>query len=144
MLNMKRVINSESIDLAISKICDTHKKSTFFKKKYAVQSLLSEEIHHCLMEIKTADSEQEYLDKLKVLLDFAKEVEGLGKACAIQDKLPRKSKRQDLRGLPSDWREQLIERMSGSMNYIPALMLAVSVGRVVFAKSDRLETWISL
>jgi len=122
-----RILNSESIDSAIKKIFNTRKKSTFFKRKYSVQSLLSEEINHCLMEIQTAmDAEQEHLEKLNILLNFAKEVEGLGKACAIQNKLPRKSKRQDLRGLPSDWREKLIECMQDSVNYIPALVLAVS------------------
>jgi integrase len=119
--------NCESINSAVSKICNTNKKSTFFKRKYAVQSILSDQIQDCLVEIQTAIyPSKEEIEKLNFLLNFAKEVEGLGKACPIQDTLPRKSKRQDIRGLPSTWREQLLERMSDSTNYIPALVLAVS------------------
>ena len=46
--------NCESINSAISKICNTNKKSTFFKRKYAIQSILSDQIQDCLVEIQTA------------------------------------------------------------------------------------------
>jgi hypothetical protein len=118
--------NCESIQSAIQKICDTRKKATFFKRKYAVMTLLSEQIQTRISGIETADDTEQQLEMLDTLLSFGAQIEAMGVACPIKNKVARKSKRQDLRGLPCNWREQLLERMSDSTNYIPALVLAVS------------------
>ena len=118
--------NCESIQSAIQKICDTRKKATFFKRKYAVMTLLSEQIQTRISGIETANDTEQQLEMLDTLLSFGAQIEAMGVACPIKDKVARKSKRQDLRGLPSDWREQLIERMHGSVNYLPGLVLAIS------------------
>lgn len=120
--------NCRSIDEAIKRICDTRKRSTYFKRKYAVQRILAEKIHALLLKVEGDSNAEESLKQLRTLLSFAAQIAALGPACPIPEgeKLARKSKRQDLRGLPSDWREQLIERMRGSVNYLPGLVLAVS------------------
>lgn len=118
--------NCGSIASVIQKISNTRKKSTFYKRKYASQGILSEKIQDLLLKIEATDdddAEQEGLDLLDLLLTLAKEVQEL-RICAI-DRLPRKSKRQDIRDLPADWREQLLHRMRRSANYLPALVSAV-------------------
>jgi integrase len=67
-------------------------------------------------------------EALSQWLELAKAIDDLGPGCPIppEQRQPRRSKRRDISGLPKDWRERLLDRMSGSKHYIPALVACVS------------------
>ncbi|WP_125469211.1 site-specific integrase [Methylomagnum ishizawai] len=109
----------------LERIFGTRKKSTYYKRKYAIRAMLSLDIQKVVGEFEGA-GDPVVGARLADLLDLAERMEFMGRACPVVDQIPRKSKRNDLTGLPSDWREKMLERMLESDNYVPALTAAVS------------------
>jgi len=109
----------------LERIFGTRKKSTYYKRKYAIRAMLSLDIQRLVGEFEGAGDPVAGA-RLADLLDLAERMESMGRACPVVDQIPRKSKGNDLPGLPADWREKVLERMLGSDNYVPTLTAAVS------------------
>lgn len=131
-----RITKPGSIRLAIEALCDTRRVSTYYKRKYALLAILSLRIDHLITELETPVGgilSPEQLARLDGWLRLAKAILALGNKCPIptERRLPRRSKRRALSGLPADWREKLIDKMANSKNHLVALVAAVSGCRPV-------------
>ena len=127
----ERIAKNSSVAETIEKLCHTRKKATFFKRKYALRHELSRRIAQLVKDIDTMPAPPDQpspLEKLVWLLELGAGIDGLGSSCPIpkEQQQPRRSKRRDIGGLPKDWREQLLDGMIHSKNYVPALLASVS------------------
>lgn len=138
-----------------SAICATRSKSTYRRRVAAT-------IHCCRLQLRDAlrfqDAAQRTGDKAALLHQVAviEEVIGIidiiGRhkgQCPLEDIARRKSKRSDLKYLPSNWRELLHRQLEGSMYELAYLVEAVSGCRpaelekgvkVIFSEESRLLT----
>jgi integrase len=99
-------------------ICTTQSKRTYYRRVAAVTHGLRNMIEEAL--------EQERIGILEFSIGMhARLLEDKG-VCPIADPKPRHSKRQDLRGLPVDWRESLLSALSESQFRCAYLVSAVS------------------
>ncbi len=105
--------------------------STYYKRKYALRYELSRRIQEKSQEIEAGPTGMAVPKLAEVLagwLELGGTIDSLGPDCPIPkgQRKCRRSKRQDLAGLPPDWRERLLDGMSKSKNYIPALVSCIS------------------
>lgn len=126
-----RITRGRTVQEAIARMCDTGKKATYYKRKYAMRYVLSRKIEELARRLENgpgaADAGKRTRD-LDTYLKLGAGIDKLGTGSPIppERRQRRKSKRQDLAGLPSDWRERLVAAMRTSVNYLPALVAAVS------------------
>ncbi|SMF94396.1 hypothetical protein SAMN02949497_1711 [Methylomagnum ishizawai] len=131
-----RITKSGSIRLVIEALCDTRRVSTYYKRKYALLAILSLRIDSLMTTLEAPVEgilSPEQLVWLDGWLRLAKAISALGNKCPIptERRLPRRSKRRALSGLPADWREKLIDKMANSKHHLAALVAAVSGCRPV-------------
>jgi len=115
-----------------SMLCNTSSKRTYYRRVAALKHNLRLEIEAALrrqdqhQRAKNVPSWQQEIDYMSGLLELAQFVEAARGKCPLDSPRPRHSKRQDLRGLPPDWREQVSQAMQRSKYHIPYLVAAVT------------------
>ncbi|MGA4079917.1 hypothetical protein ACI2VA_08645 [Ralstonia nicotianae] len=112
--------------------CDTSSKRTYYRRLAAIRHCLRTNLE---LRLRLQDQLQRSGDKatwqveiehLAGLVELAAVIGGAEGSCPIQQARPRKSKRQTLRGLPLDWREQMLERFRTSKYLLPYVVQALS------------------
>jgi integrase len=97
-------------------ICNTRSKNTYYRRVAAVKYGLRIMLEGALRTGK--------IETLKFLIGLAGKVHEAQGQCPIPAPRPRHSKRQDIRGLPPDWREAMLVAMQKTPHYLPSLVLA--------------------
>lgn len=115
-----------------SAICKTRSKRTYYRRlaaaRYFIQSNLELALLHQDRQQRGHD-EAGWLTTVRViqsLVDLQQIAEKNSGRCPITEPAKRHSKRQDLRGLPDNWREQIYEAMKTSKYKIDFLVTAVT------------------
>ncbi len=138
-----------------SAICDTQSKSTYRRRVAAT-------MHCCRIQLQEALRQQDAAQRagdmeslklqasaIKELLELITIIEKNRGQCPLVNTMRRKSKRSDLKYLPSSWRNQLHTQLEGSKYEISYLVEAVSGCRpgelekgvkVIFSKETGLLT----
>lgn len=134
--DFSRITRSGSIHRAIELLCDTRRVATYYRRKYAMLAILSLLINGLITTLETQVEgvlSPNQMVRLDGWLRLAKAITALGDKCPIppDQRLPRRSKRRALSGLPPDWREKLIDKMATSKHHLAALVAAVSGCRPV-------------
>jgi integrase len=103
------------------KILETKSKHTFYLRKAALSWYATKQLQIAADELETAQTQAEQdqamskmVEAKKVLVMFTPELEKgaslrEGKKCPVVETAKRKTKRSSLRGLPANWREQIVE-----------------------------------
>lgn len=99
-------------------ICDTRSKCTYYRRLAAVKDGLRHLVEDAL-------SQHKYLamDYAIKLYEIVEKNQGV---CPLKDPKQRHSKRSDMRGLPSEWRMQLLDHMKNSTYLMPYLVMALT------------------
>lgn len=112
--------------------CNTSSKRTYYRRLAAIRHCLRSNIE---TRLRLQDKLQRSGDKatwqveiehLAGLVELAALIDGAKGFCPIQQPKPRQSKRQTLRGLPLDWREQMLERFRTSKYLLAYVVQALS------------------
>ncbi len=98
-------------------ICATRSKRTYYRRVAATKHFLRNMVELALVQGKTAILEFAIRLHEKLLTHSGN--------CPVTDPKPRHSKRQDLRGLPEDWRESMLIALQGGKFKLPYLVSAV-------------------
>lgn len=119
---LKRLITrneTRTPDQLWAAICSTRSKRTYYRRIAATKHFLRNMIEESL--------EQEKVAMLEFSLGLhSKLLEHVG-VCPIENSKPRHSKRQDLRGLPWDWRESLYAVLRARKNQFQRAYLVAAV-----------------
>lgn len=91
---------SESPDQFWAAVCNTRSKNTYYRRLAAVKFGLRIMLEGSL--------QTEKIESLRFLLGLARKLEEAQGTCPITNPKRRHSKRQDIRGLPPDWREAML------------------------------------
>lgn len=106
-------------------ICATRSKRTYYKRLAVVRFGIRDLIEKALRDTRKA-SNIKTLEFLIGIDDLVNQAKGI---CPIKDSKPRHSKRQDIIGLPSDWRERMykeIDRMDRDKYELSFIVMAVT------------------
>lgn len=107
----------ESPDRFWAAVCDTQSKRTYYRRVAAVRFGMRVMLEGALRT--------EKIETLRFLIGLSKKVDEARGDCPIKAPKRRHSKRQDIRGLPSDWRESMAAEMKRTPHHRPFLVLAV-------------------
>ncbi|WP_144408793.1 site-specific integrase [Chromobacterium vaccinii] len=113
-------------------VCNTSSKRTYHRRVAALRHNLRLELEAALRrqdQHQRANDTPEWLQEIEYvasLLELAQLVEASRGKCPLENPEPRRSKRQALRGLPSEWREQVSQAMKTSKYHIAYLAAAVT------------------
>lgn len=108
---------SQSSDRFWAAVCDTSSKRTYYRRIAAVKFGLRIMLEGALRSAKT--------DALRFVIGLSAKVNEAHGKCPIESPKRRHSKRQDLRGLPAEWREAMLSEMKTTPHHLPFLVLAV-------------------
>ncbi len=112
--------------------CKTDSKRTYYRRRAALKHVLRRQLQETLarqdqfQRAGDAAAWYEEVGYLEGLIELANVIEDAKGQCPIAAPKPRHSKRQDLRGLPADWRERMLKGMSASKYRVPYLVAALS------------------
>lgn len=129
----QKEIFSSLADAFLAAIQATRRKNTYYKRVAAVRWVMGWLIPKLLkkQEQHQRDGDTKALatviSNMKFWLGIANSVHESSGRCPISSVKPRHSKRQDLRGLPGDWREQMAGQLARkpSIYYLPFLVSAI-------------------
>lgn len=107
----------ESPDRFWAALCDTSSKRTYYRRVAAVKFGLRIMLERALRS--------ERADTLRFVIGLSTKVKEAHGTCPIESPTRRHSKRQDIRGLPADWRETMLSEMKTTPHHLPFLVLAV-------------------
>ncbi|MGC7041097.1 hypothetical protein ACP0I1_12095 [Pseudomonas aeruginosa] len=152
-----RMVGEQGVDpeKLWSAICATQSKSTYRRRVAAT-------IHCCRLQLREALRSQDaaqragdttaLLHQVAVIEEIAEIIDIIGRhkgQCPLEATVRRKSKRSDLKYLPSNWRDLLLRQLEGSKYELAYLAEAVSGCRpgelekgvkVIFSEDSRLLT----
>lgn len=106
----------QSPDRFWAAVCDTSSKRTYYRRVAAVKFGLRIMLEGALRSERT--------DTLRFVIELSAKVNEAHGKCPIESKR-RHSKRQDIRGLPADWREIMLSEIKTTPHHLPFLVLAV-------------------
>lgn len=115
-----------------SAICRTSSKSTYRRRVASVMHCCKTQLGEALRNQDAAqragdmNSLRRHVSVIEGVIGIMSIVEGHKGACPLESTVRRKSKRSDLRKLPSDWREQLHKQFMHSKYELAYLVEAVS------------------
>jgi integrase len=113
-------------------ICNTQSKRTYYRRIAAARNFIQSNLELALRQqdkLQRNKDDEGWLRKVRAieyLLDLHRILERNKGNCPITDPVKRHSKRQDIRGLPDDWREQMLDAMEMSKYKIDYLVAAVT------------------
>lgn len=113
-------------------ICDTQKVRTYYKRIAAARHFILSNLQLALRQQdrqQRAQDEGGWISTVRVierLVELDQIIEKSAGKCPIADPIKRHSKRQDIRGLPDDWREQMHDAMKTSKYKVDFLVAAVT------------------
>lgn len=113
-------------------VCNTSSKRTYHRRVAALRHNLRLELEAALrrqdqhQRANDSPAWQQEIEYVASLLELTQLVEASRGKCPLENPKPRSSKRQALRGLPSDWREQVGQAMKTSKYYVAYLAAAVT------------------
>ncbi len=116
-----------------SAICNTQSTRTYYRRIAAVRYFIRSNLELALRQQDRQQRDQQDGDgwlatvrAIESLLELHRITEKHAGKCPIEDPARRHSKRQDLRGLPDDWREQMHDAMKMSKYKVDYLVSAVT------------------
>jgi integrase len=107
---------SASPDRFWAAVCNTRSKNTYYRRVASVKYGLRTMLEGALLT--------EKVETLRFLIELKGKVDEAHGGCPISFPKRRHSKRQDIRGLPADWREAMLSEMKKTPHYLPSLVLA--------------------
>ncbi len=107
----------QSPDRFWAAVCETSSKRTYYRRVAAVKFGLRIMLEGALRSGKA--------DTLRFVIGLSAKVNETHGKCPIESPKRRHSKRQDIRGLPPDWRESMAAEMKRTPHHRPFLVLAV-------------------
>lgn len=134
----------EPVDLWAA-VCNTSSKRTYHRRVAALRHNLRLQLEAALRrqdQHQRANDTPAWLQEIEYvasLLELAQLVEAARGKCPLENPKPRSSKRQALRGLSPDWREQIGQAMKTSKYHI-AYLVAAATG----CRPDELERGIQV
>lgn len=152
LLMIERAGKGAGIDELIAQAKQTRSASTWFSRRAALMYSFRSDIERLLKEqdtLQRSNKVHQMLGRSPDLLPWQKIVQEIGELTAWHERLraepgpavgqrrPRHSKRQDLRGLPADWRERMVARL-------PNHRLAVLAQAVTGCRPDELVNGVQL
>lgn len=130
----RRLLNDRTPDEVITALKDTRSKNTYYKRRAAVIFGLTELLQHWVSEYENAQSHQDNslargcTQHLQSALELVIKLADMAGECPLKAPQKRHSKRQDLAGLPQDWRQQIADRLrhGESKYYLPFIAEAIT------------------
>lgn len=145
-------VNPEKIWFAI---CKTQSKSTYRRRVAATMHCCRNQLQEALRSQDDAQRRGD-INELRLQVKIIEDLIGIMNIiqshkgqCPLENTVRRKSKRSDLKNLPSNWRDQLHKLLKGSKYELPYLVEAVSGCRpgelekgvkIICSKASRLVT----